>query len=108
MIAREKSSEGQTRRKGDRYEGSAMISIRIAESLPIVRGVMLNWSASGAGILLESDTPLPAKFELLHKSRSLQDITVPCELRWQHKSHIGIGFVARPEVQHAPSKKMEA
>lgn len=108
MIAQEKLSEAQTRRRGDRYEGSAMISIRIAESLPPVRGVMLNWSASGAGILLESDIPLPAKFELLHKSRSLQDITVPCELRWQHKSHIGIGFVAKPLAQCAASDQMEA
>lgn len=92
MSATHKGIEPETGRRYVRHAGNTMVSFQIEPRGTNVRGVLLNWSAAGAGILLETPCKLPNQFLMHRVSHAQQNVAVRCMLKWQDGVHAGVKF----------------
>jgi len=66
---------------------SSEASLIVGPKLPVVPCRMVDYSAGGACIELNSETALPPRFELLHGGTKKK-----CRLVWKRARRIGVSF----------------
>lgn len=80
-------------RRYHRIQSRTLGHVQIAGQQSMLAAVVVDWSAAGAQIKLQSEIKLPSIFNFYRTGFSGDPIGIMCQLKWQIGKSVGVVFI---------------